>query len=205
MLQGAYRSFGGERSVCGCRRVAVCCCRKNVDVQMPSKQSQSISDSNYHEMSRRSIDFNPDRERLCVQYSHQTLPTSRRAIQSVTLSPSLSRRCHTATANATAKVRSQERARNCDTQEAKSPKAAPGAKPSSALTQDAHSLGFALSRFRSCKQKPFLRASASTKSGGGRYNIRQPVGARAATTRRRNTARLVVVLRATHDLTSVRT
>jgi hypothetical protein len=137
---------------------------------------------NYHQILRRSIDFNPDREAVCTvtklsqrldappysQYCHQV--------------HQVSRRCHTATANATAKVRSQESTQHAtrNTQEAKSPKAAPSQKARSQHPRNAHSLGFC-SRFRAfarASKKAFLCCSELQHKSGGRYSFRLPVGAR---------------------------
>jgi hypothetical protein len=129
MLQGVYRSFG-DGEVC-VRVLRLLLLAAKGDVRRCFQDNIGFSNSNYHQILRRSIDFNPDREAVCTvtklsqrldappysQYCHQV--------------HQVSRRCHTATANATAKVRSQESTQHAtrNTQEAKSPKAAPGAKP----------------------------------------------------------------------------
>jgi hypothetical protein len=135
-------------------------------------------------------------------YSHQTLTTSRRAALQSVLSPSPPSltavpHCHCQRHGKSAQP-GEHAARNTQHARGKVAESRSGRK-TLARSRSLARLLLALSLARSCKQKDFLACSSSTKSGGGRYNIRQPVGARAATTRRRNTARLVVVLRATHS------
>lgn len=162
MLQGAYRSFAKEEVCVRVSRLLLL-----MQKQM-SRYSQnhlnSISDSNYHEILRRSIDFNPDRGRLYVQ--SQTLPTSRRAVQYVTLSPSLSRRCHTATANATAKVRSQE---STQLRHARG-KVAESRSGRKTQHAHAHSLGFCsreLAFARASKSLSCVHQQAQSPAAGG--------------------------------------
>ena len=158
------------------------------------------------------------REAVCTEL--QTLLTSRRAppFSLVTKSHQVScsacatvPQCH-ATAKVRSKASKQASTLACNTQEAKSPKAAPkqqAAKasiPKRPLTRSASARALrSFARASRCKhKKPFLVQQHQVTSSGGRYNIRQPAfGARRlprASGRGRDTARLVAVLRATHDL-----
>lgn len=147
------------------------------------------------------------REAVCTEL--QTLLTSRRAppFSLVTKSHQVScsacatlPQCH-ATAKVRSKASKQASTLACNTQEAKSPKAAPkqqAAKasiPKRPLTRSASARGLAFSLFRSCKQKAFLGAAQVRRA------VQHPAAGRgaAATTTRRDTARLVAALRATHD------
>jgi hypothetical protein len=117
-------------------------------------------------------------------YSHQTLTTSRRAALQSVLSPSPPSltavpHCHCQRHGKSAQP-GEHAARNTQHARGKVAESRSGRKT--------------LARSRSLAR--LLLALSLARSW---YNIRQPVGARAATTRRRNTARLVVVLRATHS------